>query len=209
MQSINSSARHEPRNTLLTSNLILISPPHHHLPTCTLPSTAFTFTFNPITRARACIFEDYNLATRNSSFHFILFILFFPSSNLPMAPDLNSLSKLPRTERSQPLQTSSRSTTSSRRTSQTMGPPSVPPFAGADRVHMPHRVSLGHEQDGPLRHPRPLTAAELYSECEKEQEAVVCILGIQRILACTCTNHSIRSTASPASSPLYVHNPHP
>lgn len=30
VQSINSSARHEPRNTLLTSNLILISPPHHH-----------------------------------------------------------------------------------------------------------------------------------------------------------------------------------
>lgn len=25
----------------------------------------------------------------------------------------------------------------------------------------------------PLRHPRPLTAAELYAECEKEQEAVV------------------------------------
>ena len=26
----------------------------------------------------------------------------------------------------------------------------------------------------PMRHPRPLTAAELYLECEKEQEAVVC-----------------------------------
>jgi hypothetical protein len=25
----------------------------------------------------------------------------------------------------------------------------------------------------PLRHPRPLTAVELYLECEKEQEAVV------------------------------------
>lgn len=39
---------------------------------------------------------------------------------------------------------------------------------------MPHRVSSSHEHDGPLRHPRPLTAAELYAECEKEQEAVVC-----------------------------------
>jgi len=38
---------------------------------------------------------------------------------------------------------------------------------------MPHRVSSSHEYDGPLRHPRPLTAAELYAECEKEQEAVV------------------------------------
>jgi hypothetical protein len=101
-----------------------------------------------------------------------------------MAPDLNSLdslAKLPQTERSLPLQTqaqtpshSTLSATSSRRTSQTMGPPSVP----TDRMHMPHRVSSGHEQDGPLRHPRPLTAAELYSECEKEQEAVVCILGV-------------------------------
>jgi hypothetical protein len=107
-----------------------------------------------------------------------------------MAPDLNSLdslTKLPQTERSQPLQTQTQtpsqpilSATSSRRTSQTMGPPSVP----TDRMHMPHRVSSGHEQDGPLRHPRPLTAAELYSECEKEQEAVVCILGV---------NHTARS----------------
>lgn len=28
----------------------------------------------------------------------------------------------------------------------------------------------------PIRHPRPLTAAELYLECEKEQEAVVCTI---------------------------------
>lgn len=32
----------------------------------------------------------------------------------------------------------------------------------------------GSEHPGvPLRHPRPLTAAELYEQCEKEQEAVV------------------------------------
>jgi hypothetical protein len=99
-----------------------------------------------------------------------------------MAPDLNSLdSRLisPQTDRSQsqPLQTQTPAYTTlsapnSRRTSQTMAPPTVP----ADRMHMPHRVSSGHEQDGPLRHPRPLTAAELYSECEKEQEAVVCVV---------------------------------
>lgn len=28
----------------------------------------------------------------------------------------------------------------------------------------------------PIRHPRPLTAAELHLELEKEQEAVVCFL---------------------------------
>jgi hypothetical protein len=75
---------------------------------------------------------------------------------------------------------SARSGASSRRTSQIMGPPTVPASAAgplhtnSDRVPMPHRVSSSHEHDGPLRHPRPLTAAELYAECEKEQEAVVC-----------------------------------
>jgi hypothetical protein len=108
-----------------------------------------------------------------------------------MAPDLNSLAKLHQLEQTQPLQTQTQTktqthtpshntapATNSRRTSQTMGPPSVP----TDRMHMPHRVSSGHEQDGPLRHPRPLTAAELYSECEKEQEAVVCILGAHKLI---------------------------
>jgi hypothetical protein len=74
---------------------------------------------------------------------------------------------------------SARSGASSRRTSQIMGPPTVPASAAGlvypstERVPMPHRVSSSHEHDGPLRHPRPLTAAELYAECEKEQEAVV------------------------------------
>ena len=99
-----------------------------------------------------------------------------------MAPDLNMLSQPARDEHSQPAQRTSlsaRSGASSRRTSQLMGPPTVPASAAgpnhttSDRVHMPHRVSSSHEHDGPLRHPRPLTAAELYAECEKEQEAVV------------------------------------
>jgi hypothetical protein len=108
-----------------------------------------------------------------------------------MAPDLNSLDSLlknPQTEpsQSQTLQTqtpshNTLSATNSRRTSQTMAPPTVP----ADRMHMPHRVSSGHEQDGPLRHPRPLTAAELYSECEKEQEAVVCLLASHQTIGLT------------------------
>jgi hypothetical protein len=146
------------------------------------PTTILTAPYlRPVTRARACIIEDTHLITRNSSCLPVL-ILILSLHNLLMAPDLNSLDSLlktPQTDRSQsqPLQTrtpsySALSTTNSRRTSQTMAPPS----ASADRMHMPHRVSSGHEQDGPLRHPRPLTAAELYSECEKEQEAVVCLL---------------------------------
>jgi hypothetical protein len=97
-----------------------------------------------------------------------------------MAPDLNMLSQPSRDEPTRRTSMSARSGASSRRTSQIMGPPTIPASAAGplhtntDRVHMPHRVSSSHEQDGPLRHPRPLTAAELYAECEKEQEAVVC-----------------------------------
>jgi hypothetical protein len=35
---------------------------------------------------------------------------------------------------------------------------------------------------GPLRHPRPLTAADLHLELEKEQEAVVCVLELILLL---------------------------
>ena len=118
---------------------------------------------------------------------FLIHLLPKPQSQHPqhegMAPDLNMLSQPARDEHSQPTRRTSlsaRSGASSRRTSQLMGPPTVPASAAgpnhttSDRVHMPHRVSSSHENDGPLRHPRPLTAAELYAECEKEQEAVVC-----------------------------------
>ena len=61
-----------------------------------------------------------------------------------------------------------------------MGPPMVPASAGAAHSHQHiHRAPvsptiMSNEPPGvPLRHPRPLTAAELYLECEKEQEAVV------------------------------------
>jgi hypothetical protein len=45
-----------------------------------------------------------------------------------------------------------------------MPPPPLPPPSMS--------TNLTHDQL-PVRHPRPLTAAELYLECEKEQEAVV------------------------------------
>lgn len=34
-------------------------------------------------------------------------------------------------------------------------------------------VLLSNLVTGPLRHPRPLTASEIYLECEKEQEGIV------------------------------------
>lgn len=133
-----------------------------------------------------------------------------------MAPDLNSLSRSPQGERPQPRRTASNSAQSgpsSRRTSQVMGPPTVPASASAshfgntERVPMPHRVSSSHEQDGPLRHPRPLTAAELYAECEKEQEAVVCFVQNLADSMRMYTERYHRSTASHASLLPCVHNP--
>jgi hypothetical protein len=56
---------------------------------------------------------------------------------------------------------SSATNVTSRRTSTIMPPPPLP-----------MSTNLTHDQL-PMRHPRPLTAAELYLECEKEQEAVV------------------------------------
>lgn len=90
-----------------------------------------------------------------------------------MAPDINSLPASPRAERAQTSRT--HSNTASRRTSQQMLPPPAP-AATANHYTPTHRspVLNSNEVAGlPLRHPRPLTAAELYLECEKEQEAVV------------------------------------
>ena len=56
---------------------------------------------------------------------------------------------------------------------------------------------------GPLRHPRPLTAADLHMQLEKEQEAVVSwgrsMTGIKSLIRVL-----FRSTASRASFPSYV-----
>lgn len=61
----------------------------------------------------------------------------------------------------------------------TTGAPSIPslpsprlPPTGAP-AQPPPDASAGPSGPGPLRHPRPLTAAELHQQLEKEQEAVV------------------------------------
>jgi hypothetical protein len=47
------------------------------------------------------------------------------------------------------------------------------PSHGADG---PSGIMSTADANMPMRHPRPLTAAELHLELEKEQEAVVCFL---------------------------------
>jgi len=139
------------------------------VPACSL-STPRQYTIPPTTRVSALEPSSSYISSQPQPQH---------SLHEGMAPDLNMLSQPSRDEPTRRTSMSARSGASSRRTSQIMGPPTIPASAAgplhtnSDRVHMPHRVSSSHEHDGPLRHPRPLTAAELYAECEKEQEAVV------------------------------------
>lgn len=98
-----------------------------------------------------------------------------------MAPDLNSVPASPRElAETQPLNQSS-----SRRSSRIMAPPSVPVagssgFTGQTIVPGSTLGSAAAGDNtgvgsgpGPMRHPRPLTAADLHLQLEKEQEAVV------------------------------------
>jgi hypothetical protein len=112
-----------------------------------------------------------------------------------MAPDLNSVppSPRPRDQTTAPA-TQTLSPSSSRQTSASMAPPPVPQTPGSpNSLRMSNTqadntgVGAGPGQDseangaalrsntvtGPLRHPRPMTASEIYLECEKEQEGIV------------------------------------
>ncbi|KAI9833164.1 MAG: hypothetical protein M1819_003787 [Sarea resinae] len=103
-----------------------------------------------------------------------------------MAPDLNSVSPSPR---SVPPTSHPTSTNPSRRGSQLMGPP-PPPTTSLSISNSSHQVlngpmpslsppatggggSIVADNSTPMRHPRPLTAADLHLQMEKEQEAVV------------------------------------
>jgi len=90
-----------------------------------------------------------------------------------MAPDLNSISSSPSQHRQ--LLSQQSSTTSSRRPSHNIQPP-VAPMASHSPI-----LSSRDQSDIPIRHPRPLTAAELHLELEKESEAVVRLHCIQCI----------------------------
>ncbi|MCJ1415300.1 hypothetical protein MMC32_001632 [Xylographa parallela] len=97
-----------------------------------------------------------------------------------MAPDLNSVPSSPRDA----FRSVQSSASSSRRASQMMGPPPAPAALARESTNMIPSLTgqpLNTMADntgvgagpGPLRHPRPLTAADLHLELEKEQEAVV------------------------------------
>lgn len=79
---------------------------------------------------------------------------------------------------------------SSRRTSQAMGPPALPynqniyswspppgmadyGSAGAGNYTTMPLFAARTDTPGPLRHPQPLTASDLHSMLEREQEAIV------------------------------------
>jgi hypothetical protein len=121
------------------------------------------------------------------------------SSIETMAPDLNTMPPSPRPVASSPRLTS-RNT--SRRTSTQMAPPAIPPTSPSLNILPSNQNAVNHSSPplaspnmatiatgpagvsvgdntgvgagpGPLRHPRPLTAADLHLQLEKEQEAVV------------------------------------
>ncbi|RMX94638.1 hypothetical protein D0868_12186 [Hortaea werneckii] len=106
----------------------------------------------------------------------------------------------------------------SRRASNNMGPLSV---AGTAQVHhqmLRNPVSpwvSGSEHGLPTRHPRPMTAAEMYLECEKEQEAVVnrltrelTALRARSASVASNTSHSSNSTSA-SLLPVDISDPNP
>lgn len=135
-----------------------------------------------------------------------------------MAPDLNSVPVSPRPNiTSNPSGSLSRqnSTPASRRASQIypMSPPPLPlaspggtvPSSTQGHAFPPLSPSIsGHvssvDSTGtPMRHPRPMTAAEMHLELEKEQEAVVNRL-TRELSALRAHSASVASTTSIASS---------
>ncbi|KAG9237114.1 hypothetical protein BJ875DRAFT_493601 [Amylocarpus encephaloides] len=145
-----------------------------------------------------------------------------------MAPDLNSVPPSPR-----PLAASPRLTSrnTSRRASQQIAPPPLPPNslslnilpsnqsavnnALSPPLSSPGMVattsSTGHTVGdntgvgagpGPLRHPRPLTAADLHLQLEKEQEAVVNRLTRELSMLRAAQNASVVSNTSSTSAGL-------
>ncbi|KAG5978866.1 hypothetical protein E4U55_005834 [Claviceps digitariae] len=84
-----------------------------------------------------------------------------------------------------------------------------PPLPQSQPPHSP--LSAGGSSvgpgPGPLRHPRPLTAAELHMQLEKEQEAVVNRLTRELSLLRAAQNASVVSNASSTSASASTHDP--
>ncbi|KAI1387551.1 uncharacterized protein F4822DRAFT_430300 [Hypoxylon trugodes] len=88
-----------------------------------------------------------------------------------------------------------------------------PPISGA--TTMPQSSAPGQDNTGvgagpgPLRHPRPLTAAELHSELEQEQELLVNRLTRDLSMLRAAQNSSVASNASSASASTSADQVHP
>ncbi|KAK4093339.1 hypothetical protein PCL_03511 [Purpureocillium lilacinum] len=107
---------------------------------------------------------------------------------------------------------SSHSHTHSRHHSLSHGPSSVPsPQLAASQPLQPQLASFTEPGvgpgPGPLRHPRPLTAAELHTQLEKEQEAVVNRLTRELSLLRAAQNASVVSNTSSTSAATSTHDP--
>ncbi|KAF2843191.1 hypothetical protein M501DRAFT_994049 [Patellaria atrata CBS 101060] len=137
-----------------------------------------------------------------------------------MAPDLNSVPPSPRPPNPSTTTTSVPSLPTSRRASQIypMSPPPLPlaspggtlppvthhqathPFPPLSPITPGANPPQSVDSSGvPMRHPRPLTAAELHLELEKEQEAVVNRL-TRELSALRAHSASVASTASSTST---------
>ncbi|OTB13296.1 hypothetical protein K445DRAFT_320144 [Daldinia sp. EC12] len=89
-----------------------------------------------------------------------------------------------------------------------------PPLPGAHTMSAAHSVP-GQDNTGvgagpgPLRHPRPLTAAELHSQLEQEQEMLVNRLSRDLVMLRAAQNSSVASNTSSTSASTSADQTHP
>ncbi|KIW27265.1 uncharacterized protein PV07_07019 [Cladophialophora immunda] len=133
-------------------------------------------------------------------------------------PDLNSIPRSPRgVSNPQASGTSSAapqppSVPASRRTSTQMLPPPLPQNNSLPSSPRPSQAAMVDNTGvglgpGPIRHPRPLTAAELHLELEKEQESIVNRL-TRELSALRAQTASVASTTSSTSEHLFSSDPY-
>ncbi|KAG8529927.1 uncharacterized protein KY384_005408 [Bacidia gigantensis] len=135
-----------------------------------------------------------------------------------MAPDINSLPPSPYRSQgtssnprrpSQPRRLSERVASPSTSLFSSTPPPRSPVLSSAFNQPPPHEDNTGVDPGpGPLRHPRPLTAADLHMQLEKEQEAVVNRLTRELTLLRQQTA-SVNSTTSSTSASTGIAEPDP
>ncbi|KAL8913948.1 MAG: hypothetical protein Q9171_001333 [Xanthocarpia ochracea] len=123
-----------------------------------------------------------------------------------MAPDLSTVPRSPRASRNPPSSASNRS-------SMSMAPPPNPSSPSTMNFSSREPMSVAAPSSnpiaadnsgvgrgpGPIRHPQPLTAADLHMQLEKEQEAVVNRL-TRELSALRQQTASVASTASSTST---------